>query len=84
MRARMSFRERLRRSPFATRRLSLNRCWVQRRHRYCTRAGNEDSTEENAIGLRFSGRVWYSDASASGDDWTEKICALDSGRPDSC
>ena len=37
--------ESLRLSPFATRRLSLNRCWVQRPHRGCTSAGNEDSTE---------------------------------------
>jgi hypothetical protein len=34
---------------------------------------------ENALGLRFSGRAWTSDAWASDDDRTEKICALDSG-----
>ena len=40
--------------------------------------------KKNAIGFRFSGRAGASDASVSDDDRTEKICALDSGRPDSC
>jgi hypothetical protein len=38
-------RERLRRSPFATRRVSLNRCWVQPPQRTCASAGNKDSPE---------------------------------------
>ena len=40
--------------------------------------------KENAIECRFTDRAWISDAWASDDDRTEKICALDSGRPDSC
>jgi hypothetical protein len=36
-------RESLQLSPFATRRPSLNGCWVRRPHRRCTSAGNEDS-----------------------------------------
>ena len=34
---------------------------------------------ENAIGLRFSGRAWTSGAWTSDDDRTEKICAIDQG-----
>ena len=40
--------------------------------------------QKNATRLRFSGRAWIADAFASDDDRTEKICALDSGRPDRC
>jgi hypothetical protein len=40
--------------------------------------------KKNATGFPFSGRASASDAWASDDDRTEKIYALDSGRPDSC
>ena len=49
-----------------------------------TSAGNEDGTERERDRASIHGRTWTSDASASDDDRTEKICALDSGRADRC
>jgi hypothetical protein len=55
---------------------------VQRPHRGCASAGNEDSTEEDAIGIHFTGRAQIFEAWLFADDWTEKIYVLDRGRPD--
>ena len=71
----MSFlgRESLGLSPFATRRSSLNRCWVQRSHRRGTSAGNEDSTEEEHARVSIQRSRLDFRLSASDHDRTEKI-----------
>ena len=83
MRAGMSFSAASvsRSSRFASRSLSLNRCWVQPPHRGSASAGNEDGTEGDRVDSRA---ISYGRASSYLDDRTEKICALDRGRADRC